>query len=162
MPWKKIFVSVPWDTVLENVNLKKVKTIPLAENIIIEASQLDLSAPRQEIQYFPPNPELYNSDLIWPREFVKLNGIRKIGGFAIVDVEICPFRYHLAAKKLELVESADITINYSQKGTPLEKPYTAMARKHEKKFTDRVMSMVINPETVIRHQALQNIQPAGV
>ena len=162
LPWKKIFISVPWDAVLGTVKVKKISVSTIAQNIMIEACQSDIPAIGQKIDYVQPDQELYASDTVWPPEFIRFTGIRRTGGFAMAELEVCPFRYHLSEKRLELTERLNISLDYSQTGTQLEKSSSPAARNHEKRFMERVKSMVINPKDVSKYQILQGYQMYGL
>ncbi|MFM8913048.1 MAG: discoidin domain-containing protein, partial [Flammeovirgaceae bacterium] len=89
---------------------------------------------------------------MWPEVFVQLKGIRYTGSFALAEIEVCPFRYHLPSKRLELVERLNLLLQYRDAETTVEKPYSLVALKHEHNFAERVRAMVLNPEDVSRYQ----------
>jgi len=149
LPWQNFFVSVPWDAVLGKLNIIDTKTVTLAEKINIEPCQPDVPTLLDtKVEMVPPDRELYASNLIWPEVFTKVTMVKRMGGFAMAELEICPFRYHLPSRKLELIERLDLSFTYTQTGLKLEKPRSAMALKHEQKFMERVKKMVLNPEDV--------------
>jgi len=159
LPWRKFFVSVPWDAVLGKLNITDTKTVTLAEKINIEPCQPDIPILIDtKVEMVPPDQELYASNIIWPEVFTKVTMVKRMGGFAMAELEICPFRYHLPSKKLELIERLDLSLTYTQTGLKLEKPRSAMALKHEQKFIERVKKMVLNPEDVSLYQDLKKME----
>jgi len=159
LPWQKLFVSVPWDAVFGKLHIIDTKTVTLAEKINIEPCQPDVPILLDtKVEMVPPDRELYASNIIWPEVFTKVTMVRRTGGFAMAELEICPFRYHLPSGKLELIERLDLSLTYTQTGLKLEKPRSAMALKHEQKFMERVEKMVLNPEDVSLYQDLKKME----
>ena len=96
LPWRKFYVSVPWDAVPGELIIKDTKIATLAEGITIEPCQPDVpTLLGTEVEWVMPDRELYASEVIWPEVFARVTTVRRTGGFAMAELEICPFRYHL-------------------------------------------------------------------
>jgi hypothetical protein len=158
LPWRKFYISVPWDAVLGEVSVERVETKLLAEKIIVEPAQPDVpTVLGQKVEWVAPDLKLYASKVVWPEEFVRGTTVRRTGGFALAELEVCPFRYHLPTKKLELVQQIDLSLSYTQTGQRLEKPRSLMALRHEQKFVERVQKMVLNPKDVDRFKMIEGL-----
>lgn len=159
LPWRKFYVSVPWDAIPKKLIVKSVKTEPLADEITVSPCQPNVpTILGSKVTWVKPNRKLYNSEVVWPKVFARFTMVRRMGGFALAEMEICPFRYHLRAKKLDLIRRLRIVLTYTQTGQRLEKPRSIMALRHERKFMQRAQKMVLNPEDVGLYKVIEGLE----
>lgn len=159
LPWRKFYASVPWDTIPEDLSIKESEIILLAEKITVEPCQPNVPTMLgTEVRWVPPDAELYNSEAVWPKVPARVTVVRRMGGFAMAELEVCPFRYHMRARKLELIQKLDLVLHYTQSGKRLEKPHSVMALKHEQKFMKRVQKMVLNPKDVDLYKVIKGLE----
>ena len=157
LPWKKFHIAVPWDAASIDITVSDLKASTIDERITVEPCQPNvLLIPGTQIRWVPPNHELYSSATIWPASFVRTTVVRRTGGFAMAEVEICPFRYHLKERRLDLIERLDLTLSYAQTGLVLEKPLSMATLRHEQKFAERVKRKVLNPDDVSHYTQIKD------
>ncbi|MFX0104356.1 MAG: C25 family cysteine peptidase [Candidatus Hodarchaeota archaeon] len=146
LPWKRILISVPNGSVFQKLEILDVKTTELEKKVMIAPCQPNVpTLLGTRVKYVPPNPQIYDSELIWPESFVRFVKIHKIGGYTIAEIEICPFRYHLNNKRLELIEAVDLGLKVERTVMKAKGSQIPRIAKHNKKYLEKVKRMVINP-----------------
>lgn len=156
LPWNKHYISVPWDTETVTIEAKNAKTDIIAEKVTIEPKQ-----PEQptilgtQIEPVGPDKELYASKKAWPETYVRFIAVRRTGGYAIAEIEICPFRYYASEGKLEIIQSLDLEVSCGIVDMKSAQPDSLVKLMRERKFADRVKEIVLNPEEVSLHQRIK-------
>ena len=159
LPWCKFHVSVPRDAVALELSVTNTKTAALAKNVTIEPCQPDVpTLIGNRVEWVAPEPKVYASEAIWPKEYCRLSAVRIMGGFAMAEIEICPFRYDLRSKNLDMIERLDLSLTYNQSGRKITKPSTIMAFKHEQKFMEKVKKIVLNPKDVELYRDIRDLK----
>ena len=149
LPWRKFYLSIPWDAVPGDLALNNVKTAVIAEDIIVEPLQPNVPALMPaDGKWVPLDPGLCASDAAYPSIFARITSTRRLGGFLTAELQVCPFRYYGRSRILEMVESFDLDLSYTQTGKKLMKPSSVMALRHERMLENRVKSMVLNPDHI--------------
>lgn len=157
LPWSKRYVSVSWDTEKVTVEAKKIKSYTLGEKITIEPKQPDFpTILGARIEPVGPDKELYASKSAWPEPFVRFTTIRRTGGYALAEIEICPFRYIPSEGKLEFIESMDLEISCGLADKKPDQPDSLVRLLHERKFAEKVKNIVLNPDDVSLHQRMKD------
>ncbi len=158
LPWIKIYVSLPWEAEVRGVVPGELKTSLLHDNIIVEPIQPNVpTIIGTRIEWTEPDQRLYSLDLYWPETLVRFSGLKRLGGFAVAEIEVCPFRYHLKEKKLLLVESIGLKVTYALTGRKAQKPQSISSLRHEQKFIERVKKIVLNPEQVLSNRTMVDL-----
>lgn len=153
LPWRKYYASIPWDAIPRKLKINDVAVVPLATKVYVEPYQPNVPDTGKMVEWVRPNSQIYVSDEIYPKDFIRIGGIRRIGGFAMAEIEVCPFRYYPHSKRLELIERLDLSLIYIQKGIQLKKSRSITALRQERKSEERVKGLVINPEHVPRYRS---------
>jgi hypothetical protein len=147
LPWRRLLVAIPWDAKVGEIKVEARGASVLSEGILVEPIQpnkptlLGASIPRQ-----PLDRKFYASKQIWPARLVRFIRSRRLGGIAMAEIEVCPFKYHLAEKRLELCEQLDLTVALSSTGKLREKPCSIRALKYEHRIAQYAKKQVLNPE----------------
>ncbi len=153
MPWIKLRVIVPWDAQVEDCTVTEVKTTLLAKGLTVEPCQpWQPAPPGARYQWVPPDTSLYASSAAWPAAMARFAGIRRSGGFALAEVNLCPFRYRPGMFSLELAERLDIILVYRRTDGKPDKPRSFTELASERKLAERIRGMVLNPEDVDVHR----------
>ena len=159
LPWCKFYVSVPKDAVALKLSVINTKAVTLAKDVTIEPCQPDVpTLIGNRVEWVVPEQKVYASKVIWPKEYCRLSTVRIMGGFAIAEIELCPFRYNLSSRDLDLIERLDLSLAYNQKRQKISKPSTIMTFKHEQKFMEKVKNMVLNPKDVELYRDIQDLK----
>ena len=117
LPFYTARIAVPINSKLtiENISLKKVKTV---ENLIINPVQ-NLQNPDY---YFDYNTDFYHSQdkkIVYPELNYSVSELKTVRDMQIVTVNIYPVRFFPAQRKIEIVEEVRLTVNhYSEDSAP--------------------------------------------
>jgi hypothetical protein len=156
LSWRKYYVAIPWDAVPKELQINDISIAPLARNIFVEPYQPNVPDKGRMVEWIRPDPKIYESDAIFPRCFARIAGTRRIGGFAMAELDVCPFRYYPHSKKLKLIERMDLSLTYTQTGIQSEKILSLMTLRYERKSEARVKKLVLNPEHVLRFRSSES------
>ena len=104
----------------------------------------------KRLPFIPPNPEIYNSELPYPDEIVKLTHIGTKGGFKLVTISVVPFQYIPLTKELYLCTQIKFKIEWNE-GMKDIKKYGYKKYEIAKKI---VKDLVCNPQDVEKFSPL--------
>jgi hypothetical protein len=150
LPWRRIYVFIPEGATFRRVTFKSGKVAVFASNALIQPIQplmkLDASS-QAPFKMAGPNPKVYGSAGAWPKTPVHFAAVRRLGGLQMALVDVCPFQYYPAARKLGMMKELSVTIEFkpAAKTAGLPPPSAAMI-EYKRRMTERVGGMVINPE----------------
>lgn len=160
LPWRKFYLSVPWNASIGKLTIQEVQTASLAKKITVEPCQPNVPTMiGSKVEWVPPDHKLYASQANFPEVFARATVVRRMGGFGLVEIEVCPFRYHLPSGDLELITRLKLSLTYKEKGSIPDKPRTTMGAVHEWKFMQRVEDIVLNPRDVARYRQFDGWEP---
>lgn len=149
LPWRKIYIAVPWDAKPEVLSVETEHFTLLDKGVMVEPCQPDEPTMiGRDVTVVEPDQRLYSSDSIWPTEIARFTTVRRAGGFAMAEIEVCPFRYHMKDLRLELIQQLRLTLSYSQAGVRRDLPQSVTRLRYEQKFLGRVQRLVHNPHDV--------------
>jgi len=146
LPWLPLRVSVPAGMAAADVEVVSVKTRELPGYYTVFPTQQSqpISIPGEFVENFSP---VYDSDDPYPVRPMTATGGGNIAGYGVADMLFCPFIYHPASGRLEVI--TDITFNLELETLSYEihtpnvvTPATADVN------AERVRNLVINPESV--------------
>ncbi len=72
----------------------------------------------ETIPWVPPDTMIYNSDELFPGEFIRINGEGIMDGARIVTVEVRPLQYRPKTKRLFLVRPIGFDFAFTQRAIP--------------------------------------------
>ncbi len=151
LPWQKVFVAIPFNASCKNVEIKAQEIAVLAQDVLIEPLQPNVpTLIGARVPSVGPDSRLYAADRVWPEKAARLIAVRHSGRFALAEIEVCPFRYHLRKRKLELAQRLEVTLTYTETRRKRPVPDSVAELRYEKKLSERVKARVINPADVPR------------
>jgi hypothetical protein len=149
IPWQKVFVSVPWNADDIEIHIDNVRTVTLAEKLIIAPLQHNVPyCFGTYIQSVEPDKALYSSNKTWPEHPVRFVALRQTRGCTIAEIEVCPFYYHFREGKLELIQTMDLALLYNETKARPEIMDLIVSERYKHKDIDHVRKLVINPDDV--------------
>ncbi len=95
----------------------------------------------ESVPWVPPDTIVYNSDNLFPGEFIKVVGEGIMDGARIVTVEICPLQYRPRTKRLFIVSPISFDFVFVPNTLPELRPH--IRGKHEQLIYDRALAKVV-------------------
>ena len=164
LPYRRCLVSVPFDAVSVGVDADEGAAISLGAGLVVEPIQPD--APTllgARIRRAAPDAAAYASATALPRQPLRVVGLSRLGGLAVAEVLVCPFRYRPASGELALVSSVRLTVRCTLRGAARARARSLMQLQFERRASDRLRRLVLNPAEVERHLSFDHtISPADL
>jgi hypothetical protein len=146
LPWLPLRIAVPPGLGAAEVEVASMTTVELpgSYSLFPEQEQRPISKPGEFVEYFS---EVYNSDDPYPAGPLTAAGGGNIAGVGVADLVFCPFIYHPASGRLELITG--ITFDVALETLPYEVRTRRVITPYTAELTlDRVRRLVLNPEAV--------------
>jgi hypothetical protein len=163
LPIKNVKIALPQDmkiTGIQVVSLKQ-KTIEGAYLLCPTQPSLRSDETEDEIQFVQPDKKTYQSNQIYPTQYIELNGQDDLAGQSIAEVTIYPLHYIPAQQKLFTMTSITFTIEGTTGYVCGDYLSNHISDNNKKIYQQMIEQMVINPEDVVLRTA-QTPQSAGV
>ena len=149
LPWRRIYVFIPNGATFHRVTSETRKVSPLVSDALIQPIQplILMASAAVPFKQAGPNPEVYASTEAWPQTPVHFVAVRRLGGLQMAQLEVCPFQYFPAIRKLDLVQEMAVKIDLGRTvKPPAPAPCSAALMQFKHRMAERVRKMVINPE----------------
>jgi hypothetical protein len=163
VPVKNIKIALPADMKVTSVQINELKEQRVDGAFILYPAQPSLRSSQieNENQFVQPDAKTYQSNQIYPTQYIEVIGQNDLAGQSITEVTIYPLHYTPAQKKLTTITSIIFTIE----GTPgyICGDYLSrhVSNSGRALYEQMVQNMVMNPEDVVLRTS-QNPQSAGV
>lgn len=151
LPWLKFLASVPQNAQVDSVSISVRSASELAHDVLIEPLQPSVpTLVSATIQPVEPNTLTYERVATYPPAHARVASMRTLGGFKMVELEVCALRYYPAERRLELLDSLSVTLRLkTTPGPQLRRaPTVAAHTAFEMRTIARVKARVVNPEDV--------------
>jgi hypothetical protein len=140
-------VLVPAGAEVEEVAVEELATTELGLDLpVYPAQPMRPLSQYEEVAFVEPDVATYSSDAVFPGGRFQAVPAGNKAGFRIAGFRWCPFRYHPASNRLELVTRARVTVTYRENAfaVPVLTPGQAGL------FGPDVAGLVVNPQDVSR------------
>ncbi len=149
LPAKKVYAVIPSASKIGRVTESIVKKVKAADNIMIEPLQPNVPAVLGAVlKPAEPRQEIYGSDDFWPKAAAKVLQAKCTAMGTLVEMEVCPFRFHPKEKKLEFIEEMTVNLVYESEAVPEIRNKSANELRFIKKTGERIKKLVVNPEYI--------------
>ena len=74
--------------------------------------------PGESLPWVPPDSQTYNSNILFPDDFIRVVGHGEMDGARIVTIEVRPIQYRPALRKLQLVNNIHFDFCFSTENAP--------------------------------------------
>jgi hypothetical protein len=163
LPVKDIRVALPDSMRATHVTIQNIQQQPLDGTYIIYPAQpaYRVDTPASDIQFVQPDMATYQSQQLYPTQYLELTGQNDLAGQSIADLTVYPVRYLPAEKKISLITSITFTIDGIGGYVPGDYLPYKISSTNKQLYQRMVQDMVINPEDVLLHSSPAP-QPMGV
>ncbi len=151
LPVKNIKIALPADMKITNVRINEFKQQTVDGTFIMYPAQPSLQSNQteNEVQFVQPDTKTYQSNQIYPAQYIQANGQNDLAGQSIAEVTIYPLHYIPMQKKLTAISSITFTIEGTNGylcGDYLSEHISESSRDL---YQQMIQNMVINPEDVV-------------
>ena len=142
LPYKSARILLPPGQEVEEIFIEPIGENELPLTHLIEPGQFNYDSESEEYVYVPPNEAVYGSDEPFPLSFDQGVSIHEMKGYRILQIDLCPVRYHSAEDRLVYFENLHIVVH-----TVGDMVHSDFFRKIQ---SDRewVEEYVVNPELI--------------
>ena len=151
LPVKNIKIALPADMKITSVRIDDLKQQTVDGTFIMYPAQPSLQSNQteNELQFVQPDTKTYQSNQIYPVQYIQANGQNDLAGQSIAEVTIYPLHYIPMQKKLTAISSITFTIEGTNGylcGDYLSEHISESSRDL---YQQMIQNMVINPEDVV-------------
>jgi hypothetical protein len=163
LPVKNIQIALPEDMKITSVHINELKQQTIDGSFLLYPMQPSLrsSQTENENQFVQPDTKTYQSNQIYPTQYIEITGQNDLAGQSIAEITIYPLHYVPAQKKLTTITSITFTIEGSNGYICGDYLSRKISDSGLELYQHMVQNMVINPEDVVL-RTTQNPQSAGV
>jgi len=146
LPWLPLRVSVPAGMGAAEVMVVSVETQELPGYYTVFPTQQSrpISMPGEFVENFSP---VYSSDDAYPGRPMAATGGGNIAGYGVADLLFCPFIYHPASGRIEVITEISFNLELETLSYDIHTPRVVTPATVDIN-AERVKSLVINPESV--------------
>lgn len=157
LPWRKVFVSLPPGVRSVTAKVEELSRIHLLDEARIAPAQPNVpTLLGRSLRRVGEDRRVYDSDAEWPPVAHRVVAVRRLGGFAIAEVEVCPFRYRPRSGALDLVTEAELVLSFARTELKRAQARSVGELRLEARLGERVRAMVVNPGEVEAHGRLDH------
>jgi len=112
VPLKTIKVALPADMRATTISILDIKEQPLDGSYTLYPAQpaQPMSLQIQDVSFVPPDPATYDSNQVFPVNYLELTGQNDLAGQSMAALTVYPVHYYPATQKLTLVTSLTFTV----------------------------------------------------
>ena len=153
LPSRRVFLSLPADATNVTVAVSPGPRARLADDVVLTAVQPNLpTVLGARYAWKALDPRLLSRGAEWPKAPVGLVGVRRLGDFALAEVDVCPFRYRPDARELDLLRELEIALTFESQAPKKVRADSLGLLRYEERMSDRVARIVLNPADVLEHR----------
>jgi hypothetical protein len=131
---------IPSNTKVESLIVSQSNVNQISGEYLIYPAQPP-HKPGETIPWVPPDTVIYNSNALFPDDFIRVINHGIMDGARIVTIEIRPIQYVPASKKLSLVRNIHFEFCFGTESAPLLR--AKIRGKYEQSVYDAVLSKVV-------------------
>jgi hypothetical protein len=163
LPVKTIKVALPTDMKISTVQITELKQDTIDGTFTLYPAQPSLQSDQTEndAQFVQPETKTYQSNQIYPTQYIQLIKQNDLAGQSIAEITIYPLHYVPAQKKLMTITSITFTIEGTDGYICGDYLPEHISESSKDTYQQMIQNMVINPEDVVLSSS-QNPQSAGV
>jgi len=163
IPVKNIKIALPADMKVTSIYINELKEQRLEGAFILYPVQPSVrsSQTENEYQFVQPDAKTYQSNQIYPAQYIEVTGQNDLAGQSIAELTIYPLHYVPLQKKLTTVTSITFTIEGTNGYICGDYLSRYISDSGQELYQQMVQNMVMNPEDVVLRTS-QNPQSAGV
>jgi len=155
VPVRTVQFALPAGAEAVELELLSIDQVELETNVHLYPAQPPVHLSSQELPAFtPPDPAVYGSAAPYPAVAARLVGTGNLGGYAVAAIEVYPLQYRPDERRLFLNRSVEVALRFETAGTA--PAIAARSELAERAVSERVASLVINPERVPEAVALES------
>lgn len=149
LPWERVLVHLEDAASVDDIDFTLGPTVTLADAAVVAPCQPDIPT---DVGRRPPpalpDPRVYGRPQVWPATPVQRGALRREAGHDLLEVFVCPLRYHLPSGRLELVERVELRVRYQRRAAPRPAPPSLARMRHALRSSERIRRFVANPGDV--------------
>ncbi len=163
LPVKKIKIALPSDMKIMSTQINELKQQFLQGTFFIQPAQPSLrsSQSTDEVLFVQPDTKTYQSNQIYPAQYIQVTGQNDLAGQSIAELTIYPLHYIPAQKKLSTITSITFTVEGTNGYICGDYLSGHISETSKELYQIMIQNMVINPDDVVLRTS-QNPQSAGV
>jgi len=163
LPVKNIKIALPQDMKITSIQIKELKEQFLQGTFFMHPAQPSLRSSQiaNELQFVQPDTKTYQSNQIYPAQYIQVTGQNDLAGQNIAELTIYPLHYIPAQKKLSTITSITFTVEGTNGYICGDYLSPSISESSKDLYQQMIQNMVINPEDVVLRTS-QNPQSAGV
>ncbi|MCK4366265.1 MAG: hypothetical protein KAW45_09440, partial [Thermoplasmatales archaeon] len=146
LPVASAKVLIPYGEKFEDIEISSVDTISISVDDPVEPGQQFYPFSYEgDIEYIPPDSEIYESDSLFPDKKYEIVSVQKFRGFNVLILRLYPVQYN--PKNGQLLFTPTLKIENIET-TPIDPDQYHQNYRGLQKDIDAVSSFVDNPETI--------------
>jgi len=160
LPIKLITLILPNDGKVADVFVINKRQILLEGDFLIVPSQPDEKTDGSNIkEWIKPDPQIYNSDSLYPPQLVEIVEEGYLGGNHLVTLALCPLQYQPRSQKLFFFTQLDIRVELKgSERLPLSSQIQRRSDKTQQIF-EKILHQLVDNKTDIPNLICKDFQP---
>lgn len=163
LPLKNIKIALPQDMKITNIQIKELKQHTLEGSFLLHPAQPSIRSSQSdtEVPFIQPDAKTYQSNQMYPGQYIQVTNQNDLAGQIIADLTIYPLHYIPAQQKLLTITSITFTIEGTTGYVCGDYLPSHISESSRDLYLTMIKNMVINPDEVVLRTS-QNPQTAGV